>query len=123
MQPYSIVEEIGFLALIKAAFPHYQVPSRPYFVSYIEKLYTEKFTILYEQLHETKHVALTTDLWTSPQNEATISLSALFVIADGELNDCMLETKSFGIARHTGDNINIQLKSITEKFEKELFYT
>ena len=28
----------------------------------------------------------------------------------------MLGTKSFGIARHTGDNINIQLISITENF-------
>ena len=116
LQPYSIVEDKGFLALMNAAFPHYQVPSRPYFVSYIDKLYEEKFTMLFEKLQETKHVALTTDLWTSPQNDAIISLSCLFVNTDGQLEDCVLETKSFGTARHTGDNINIQLKSITNKF-------
>jgi hypothetical protein len=40
-QPYSMVEDKGFLALMKFAFPHYKVPCRNYFVSYIEKLYEE----------------------------------------------------------------------------------
>ena len=46
LQPYSIVEDQGFLALLNAAFPHYKVPSRQYFTyltySHIDKLYQEK---------------------------------------------------------------------------------
>jgi hypothetical protein len=64
-QPYSMVEDKGFLALMKFAFPHYKVPCRNYFVSYIEKLYEEKVKVLTEKLKETAHVALTTDLWSS----------------------------------------------------------
>ena len=37
-QPYSIVEDNGFLALLSVAFPYYKVPCRNYFVNYIEKL-------------------------------------------------------------------------------------
>ena len=65
---------------------------------------------------ETKRVALTTDLWTSPQNESIRSLSGLFINNEGKLEDCVLETKSFGAVRHTADNIKIQIKAITDKF-------
>jgi hypothetical protein len=115
-QPYSIVEDNGFLALMNAAFPHYQVPCRNYFFSYIEKLFNEKIKVLTEKLKETEHVALTTDLWTSSQNEAIVTLTGHFVNKNGDLEDCVLETKSFGSARHTGENISIQLNSITDKF-------
>ena len=39
LQPYSIEEDKGFLSLMKADFPHYQVSCRKYIVTYIEKLF------------------------------------------------------------------------------------
>ena len=66
LQPYSIVEDTGFLSLMKAAIPHYQVLCLKYFVTYIEKLFQEKSQVIIEKLKETEHVALITDLRTSP---------------------------------------------------------
>ena len=41
-QAYSVVEDDGFIALIKLAFPKYKMPGREFFKSYITKLY-EKY--------------------------------------------------------------------------------
>ena len=62
------------------------------------------------------HVALTTDLWTSPQNESIITVTGHFLNNKCEIEDCVLETKSFGTARHTGENISIHFNSFTDKF-------
>jgi hypothetical protein len=42
-QAYRVVEDDGFKALIKLAFPKYKLPGREFFKSFITKLY-EKYT-------------------------------------------------------------------------------
>jgi hypothetical protein len=37
-QSFSIVENLGFQALIKLAFPHYELPGRKYFTTYVADL-------------------------------------------------------------------------------------
>ena len=58
MQTLSVVENEGFIKLVKELHPRYQLPSLKY-----EKL---KGTVRLE-LTQVEHVALTKDLWTSNQ--------------------------------------------------------
>ena len=64
---------------MNAAFLHYQVPCRKYFVTYIEKLFQERSQVIVEKLKETEHVSVTTDLITSLQNESIITVTGHFL--------------------------------------------
>jgi hypothetical protein len=75
----------------------------------------------YRKIKRNRNVALTTDLWTSSQNEAIVTLTGHFVNKNGDLEDCVLETKSFASARQTGENISIQLNSITIWYYRKCF--
>jgi hypothetical protein len=69
-QPYTVVEDRGFTKLISAAFPHYKLLSRTYFTNYISKLYDEKLIILHKELQNVQNISITTDLWTSINQES-----------------------------------------------------
>ena len=66
-QPFSIVEDIGFLRLLSNVCPLYTVPSRKYFV---EKIIPEIFSAIKAQLMKDIHssgdsfpISFTTDIW------------------------------------------------------------
>ena len=67
-QPFSIVEDAGFLRLIANVCPKYVMPSRKYFS---EKIIPDIFSTIRTKLHEEIHsrgdkfpISFTTDIWT-----------------------------------------------------------
>jgi hypothetical protein len=56
LQPFSIVEDDGFKALIKLAFPKYKLPGRKYFSSLIEKMHQKTIIKAEEQLKQASEV-------------------------------------------------------------------
>ena len=62
MRPLSMVADSGFKAMISTFHPKYELPSRTFFTTQMEKKYEG---IMMQALQETSSVALTTDIWTS----------------------------------------------------------
>ena len=67
-QPFSIVEDAGFLRLLANVCPKYVMPSRKYFS---EKIIPDIFSTIRTKLHEEIHpqgdkfpISFTTDIWT-----------------------------------------------------------
>ena len=69
LQPLSIVENIGFRNFINQLNPLYKLPSRKK-VTYdiLPEVFQAKKLEVVEKLKNTKHVAITTDIWTSDSN-------------------------------------------------------
>jgi zinc finger BED domain-containing protein 4 len=66
LQPFSIVEDIGFRRVIKAFAPQYQIPSRKYFSETLTpKLYAEVTSKLKTIVEAEPSLAFTVDTWTS----------------------------------------------------------
>ena len=83
-QPYSMVENIGFQALIKLAFPNYQLPGRKYFTELVEEINLK----LNLKLENVEHVHLTSDLCTLNDNCSYITVTSHFLNEKGELINC-----------------------------------
>ena len=84
-QPYSIVEGVGFQALIKLAFPHYELPGRKYFTTYVTNLCAKLRVNVKEKLDEAEYVHLTSDLATLNDNSSYITVTSHFVTKEGKL--------------------------------------
>ena len=83
-QPFSIVEDAGFLRLLTNVRPRYVMPSRKYFS---EKIIPRIFSTIKTKLHEEIHsyggkfpVSFTTDIWTRKAGgDSLISWTAHFI--------------------------------------------
>jgi hypothetical protein len=113
--PYSIVEDDGFKNLITFAFPHYELPGREYFKSYINKLYEENVEKVKHEMLQAQYITLTSDLWTAVSTETYATITAHFIV-NGKLKSYVLDTKPFGSARHTGENIKIVFEATISKW-------
>ncbi len=73
-QPFSIVEDQGFIELIAHLEPHYLIPIRTYFTQdALPKLYSKVRGVIAEDLEQAKFISFTSDLWTcSNSNESFI---------------------------------------------------
>ena len=74
-QPFSIVENLGFQALIKLAFSHYELPGRKYFTTYIANLSEKLRQNVKDKLGEAEIVHFTSDLTTLSDNCSYITIT------------------------------------------------
>ena len=58
-QPFSIVKNLGFQALIKLAFPHYELPGRKYFTPDVANLSEKLRENVKDKLREAEIVHFT----------------------------------------------------------------
>ena len=79
MQPLLVVENKGFLELMKIAEPRFKVPSRGYFTkTVIPSLFSRVKNGVKEILKTARFLCITTDLWTAAHsNRAYVPLSYL----------------------------------------------
>lgn len=63
-QPFQIVENEGFLNLMKTAAPLYKVPSRHTFKRMLENRYEVIQNLFKNKIKDVRNVTLTTDIWT-----------------------------------------------------------
>ncbi len=65
-QPFSIVEDSGFKALIKSLEPMYSLSSRRYITETVIPIITEEITVKVEaELAQVQYLSFTTDIWTT----------------------------------------------------------
>ena len=75
-QPFSIVEDTGFIQLIKHTCPQYIVPSMKYFSEkIIPEIYANLRQRLFEDIHSDDNfsISFTTDIWSRDGGESFIS--------------------------------------------------
>jgi len=64
LQPFSIVQDAGFCAVLEAAEPCYTMPSRKTFSSdIIPKLFAQTTTTVKSEIQHAASIAFTTDVW------------------------------------------------------------
>uniref|UniRef100_A0A672ST01 HAT C-terminal dimerisation domain-containing protein n=1 Tax=Sinocyclocheilus grahami TaxID=75366 RepID=A0A672ST01_SINGR len=115
LQPISVVEDRGFIALVKTLDQHYQIPNRKKLMEgTINNMYEDCKAKVMATLQNENHVILTTDMWTSRSTEVYLTVSCHF-INNWQMQEFMLETCHFS-AQHTDDNISAELKRIAEEW-------
>ena len=107
-QPFSIVEDDGFIDLMAHLQPRYMLPSRRYFSdTMLPQVYDSVKALVEKELvgPNGKYVSFTSDIWTcSKSKETFISLSGHWVKLDFNRVDAVLHATHFP-GSHTGANI------------------
>ncbi|KAK7004624.1 zinc finger BED domain-containing protein 1 [Biomphalaria glabrata] len=116
LQPLSLVDDKGFLKLIYELDSKYQPPSR-HTISriLIPDLYSKARSELMSILSTTSSVALTTDLWSSNQSVAYLTVTAHFITPSFKLTSAVLTTTTLN-GDHTAENIASKLIQVTENW-------
>ena len=117
MQPLSVVENKGFLDLMKVAEPRFKVPSRGYFTkTVIPSLFSRVKQSVKEMLQTSRFLCITTDLWTAAHsNRAYLCLTCHGINNDWQLCNFCLATKELPVA-HTADNISEMIEEILDEW-------
>ncbi|XP_054261417.1 zinc finger BED domain-containing protein 4-like [Macrosteles quadrilineatus] len=120
LHPYSLVQEEGFVDLMKLVEPKYKVPCRTTFSrSLIPELYLSTKNRVEEDIKTNlekglNSVAISSDLWTSSANDSFLSVNAHFVDDSFSLKTHCLANAHFE-DEHNGRNIAGKLKQIVEQ--------
>ena len=108
-QPFSIVEDMGFVRLLKRLRPLYQPPSRRYITEKImPEIYQEIRKVVENQMNDARFISLTTDIWTSNSNESFIALTGHSLTDDFQQRQCVLRVKPVP-GSHTSEYISENL--------------
>lgn len=116
-QPFSFVEDEGFINLMKKAQPQYKVPSREYFKqNVIPSLYQDCKRKVSSLLLEAEIVSLTSDIWTSTtSNQSFMSFTGHWISNDFVYHHAALEVKHFP-GSHTGEAIRDMYKLVMNEW-------
>lgn len=114
-QPFTIVEDMGFVELMGHIQPNYLLPSRRYFSEVmLPKTYDELKTKLKEELLATNapFMSFTSDIWTCQHsNESFVSLTAHWIDPEFQRKNAVLHAKHFP-GSHTGENIEQMIRTM-----------
>ncbi|CAH2007669.1 unnamed protein product [Acanthoscelides obtectus] len=118
LQPFSIVEDSGFIELINYLEPNYPIPSR-YMLS--SGLLDAQFTLVKEKLKDelkrASHICLTTDGWTSRATTSYQAVTAHYILGDiWEMRSALLGCFECQ-ERHTADYIKQELIHLVTDWE------
>ena len=101
-QPFSIVEDEGFVKLVKELQPRYQIPSRKYFSTTLIPQMFEKCKETVQRIIQLQDFVA---IWSSRGHDSVISFTAHFITEEGfSRKHCLLQASRFN-ERHTADNI------------------
>ncbi|XP_018406216.1 PREDICTED: zinc finger BED domain-containing protein 4-like, partial [Cyphomyrmex costatus] len=115
LQPFSIVNDKGFQALVHALDPKYKLPNKTTLRNTIlQSLFIEVNTKLQDILDQTEYVSFTTDLWSSMVGEGYITITCHFVL-HGDLKTVVLETIQIE-GNHTAEHIKEHIEKVIKKW-------
>ncbi|CAG9822070.1 unnamed protein product [Phaedon cochleariae] len=116
MQPFSVVEDIGFRNLIEVLQPSYSMPSIKT-ISEVEipKLYHTTKDSIMRLLDTTDFKAFTTDAWTSAASKPYVSLTAHFILG-WEMKSVTLNCREM-TEDHTAENMASVLLDLLREWE------
>ena len=115
IRPLSIVDDVGFLNLMKEAEPCYIVPCRSTISRHMDELYmTEKHRVR-SVVSNADFMCCTTDMWTSRGGDGYLSLTCHFITRDFRMCYHNLQTRHFPGA-HNFSHLTEALLSATEEW-------
>ena len=118
-QPFSIVEDAGFRALLHGLDPTYVIPTRHQLSrQLLVSKYQQAVDDVKRELSTAEAVSLTTDSWTSICTENYIAVTAHYVTAEFRLGSCLLECIRY-TERHTADNLCTELRRLITEWSLE----
>lgn len=79
IRPINIVDDAGFLNLLKVAEPRYAVPCRSTILRNLSDLYTTEKRRIYGIAASADYLCCTTDMWSSRTGDGYISLTCHFL--------------------------------------------
>ncbi|KAF0744251.1 zinc finger BED domain-containing protein 6-like, partial [Aphis craccivora] len=116
-QPFKVVEDSGFKQFVKILNPNYELPNRHTISKELIPAMYEKCLGEMKSLTSTVESAcLTTDCWTSRNNESFMAITIHFIDTEFELKSILLECSSFNL-NHTGHNLAQEIERILESWE------
>lgn len=116
--PFSVVEDKEFRNLIKMLNPSYIIPSRKTVTqSLLPQMYEMTIERVKDQLKNVSAVCMTTDGWTSLNNESFVAVTVHFVDPKNEtqLSSVLLGCENFR-DKHTADNLAIFLRNTVDEW-------
>lgn len=114
-QPFSVVEDEGFQKFVQALNPAYTLPSRKKISSTsIPSKYEEIKLKLKNMLSHVSKLCITTDCWTSRNNDSYIAVTAHFVL-EGKFINALLDCKCIK-DDHTSQNLATTISNITDEW-------
>lgn len=119
-QPFSIVENTDFRAMITKFDPRYKFLNRATVKSKIMELYKEKRNLIIQDLNKIPgKVSLTSDMWTSMHtNEAYLGITIHYINIEWKLCHFLLDIIPFQ-DKHTGENMAKEILQILHEFNLE----
>lgn len=119
-QPFKVVENPEFKKFVTMLCPGYQMPDRKTISnSLIPKIYNSTKETIFKQLSDVDAVCLTTDGWTSINNQSFISITAHFIDHSDKQKSCL---NSFLLGcipfdeRHTAKNLSDLLQAQAQEW-------
>lgn len=113
--PFAIVESEELKELVKMMCPGYQMPSRKTVSqSLIPKLYNEVLEDVKMKIEKARAVCLTTDSWTSINNESFVAITGHYIDGD-TLHSSLLGCFKYSDA-HTSQNLAAMLQEFTQEW-------
>ena len=115
--PLSLVEDEGFICLLKELEPRYSLPSRRYFTdNVLTKLFESLRDTVVQMITGVKYLSFTTGIWsTCVSNESLISLTAHWITNTFECRAAMLNAAQI-TASHTGSCIAEKISEILQSW-------
>ncbi|CAH1100846.1 unnamed protein product [Psylliodes chrysocephalus] len=116
IQPFSIVEDIGFREFCHELNPSYCLPSRKTLSkTLLPAKYLETINKTKEIISAAESVTITTDMWTSRNGDSFNGVTAHFINTHFEIKSLLLEVSVFEGA-HTSANLARELRSIVTEW-------
>ncbi|XP_017479277.1 PREDICTED: zinc finger BED domain-containing protein 1-like [Rhagoletis zephyria] len=117
MQPFRIVEDVGFRKLFTILDPRHKLPSRTTLQNVLlVEMYEKARDSLQHILKNVNLCSITSDGWTSKANVNYLTVTCHFVVED-KLRSAVLSTSQlFDDTNHSGDNIADSLRAVLNEW-------
>ena len=118
--PFKLVEDKSFKHFVKMLNPNYTLPNRHSISKqYIPALYEKRLREVKELVaQEAEHVCLTTDCWTSRNNESFMAITIHFVDSNFSLQSILISCSLFN-ENHTSSNLSKQIQKTIDEWHLE----
>ena len=116
LQPFSIVEDVGFRKFVKGIEPRYTLPSRSRISNnLIPDVYERVKSAVMKQFHGMDYISLTTDIW-SNSDKSLMSLTGHWINKDFTLHQTTLNASSIP-GSHTGEAMHLEFNKMLSDWD------
>ncbi|XP_017888665.1 zinc finger BED domain-containing protein 1-like, partial [Ceratina calcarata] len=116
LQPLSIVDDKGFIELLRELEPRYQFPSRNTLRhTILPQVYKSVKDLIMKNLQQIDYVSITTDLWTNLNKQSYLTVTSHYCLRNKSYSN-VLATKALN-ENHTSEYITHILRIILSEFQ------